>query len=174
MLPSLPMRALAVVLGLAAVAAFAIFGLASSGSSAPRKAPELPAQSLNGQPIRLPTLLAGARGGRVLVVFWASWCGPCEHEAPAVQRVASSPAGSGRIVGVDWSDGAGGARAFLRRYRWTFPNLSDPKGTVGYSYRIVTLPTTFVVNARGAIEQVLHGPQDESSLRRALGSAAVA
>ena len=163
-------RIIAFVLAAAALAALAIFGLASSGGH-PRRAPELPAQVLVGPRATLPALLGGSHGGPVLVVFWASWCGPCQSEAPAFARFAASGAGHGRIVGVNWSDTAGGARSFVRRYAWTFPNLRDPAGSAGYAYRITTLPTTFVIGRGQRIEQVLHGPQTEAALGRALAAA---
>jgi cytochrome c biogenesis protein CcmG/thiol:disulfide interchange protein DsbE len=153
----------------AALAAFVAFGLASSGS--PTVAPALPRERLAGAPITLPGLVAGAHGRATLVLFWASWCGPCEREAPAVQRFSQSATGSGRIVGVDWSDGLAGASAFLRRYRWSFPNVRDSEGTVGSKYGLAVLPTTFVLDAHGRIVKLLRGPQDGASLTRALAVA---
>jgi thiol-disulfide isomerase/thioredoxin len=105
-----------------------------------------------------------------VVVFWASWCEPCAREAPALRRFSLSAAGRGHLIGVDWSDPLAGARAFIRRYRWTFANVRDGEGTVGNAYRVSGLPTTFVLDASGRIRAELRGPQDERSLRRALAS----
>jgi peroxiredoxin len=74
------------------------------------------------------------------------------------------------VVGVDWSDGLAGARAFIRRYGWTFSNLRDAEGTVGNQYRLTGLPTTYLVDASRRIRAVLRGPQDEASLARALAA----
>lgn len=151
------------------VAALAVFGLASDRSTTVgRKAPPLPREHLAGPAVTLAGLLAGAHGRPSLVVFWASWCGPCTQEAAAVERFSTSPAGRGRVVGVDWSDALPGARGFVRRYAWTFPNLRDGEGTVGNKYRLTGLPTTFVLDAQGRIRSVLRGPQSEGSLARAL------
>jgi thiol-disulfide isomerase/thioredoxin len=158
------------LLGVAALAALAIFGLASSGSAASRPAPALPSERLAGAPVTLPGLVGGTGGRASLVIFWASWCGPCETEAPALQRFSQSAEGRGRMVGVDWSDGLAGARAFVRRYRWTFPNVRDAGGTVGNAYRLRGLPTTFVLDSRGRIARELRGPQDAASLMRALAA----
>jgi thiol-disulfide isomerase/thioredoxin len=106
-----------------------------------------------------------------LVIFWASWCEPCAHEAPAVERFSLSAQGRGRVVGVNWSDALSGARSFLKRYGWTFPNVRDAEGTVGNEYRIANLPTTFVLDGSGRIRAVLHGPQSERSLEAALRAA---
>jgi cytochrome c biogenesis protein CcmG/thiol:disulfide interchange protein DsbE len=166
-----PLRLLIWALALAAIAALAVFGLASDRSAATgRPAPPLPREGLVGKPVTLAGLLKSAGGRGALVVFWASWCGPCAHEAPAIERFSRSPAGRGRIVGVDWSDGLSGARGFVKRYGWTFPNLRDGEGLVGNDYRLPGLPSTFVIDAAGRIRAVLRGPQSEASLTRALAS----
>jgi len=161
--------ALTVALGCAAIAVLAIFGLKSSGSSAKgTPSHELPREHLAGAPVTLPALLGSAHGRASLVVFWASWCEPCIQEAPALERFSQSPAGRGRIVGVDWSDARAGANAFIHRHGWTFPNVRDANGTVGNEYELANLPTTFVLDADGRIRRTLHGPQTEASLRRAM------
>jgi cytochrome c biogenesis protein CcmG, thiol:disulfide interchange protein DsbE len=146
-------------------------GLSGKGGSGGRVAPALPRERLAGPPATLATLRSAAHGRPALVVFWASWCEPCRHEAPAVERFASSPAGRGRVVGVDWSDEAQSARRFVHEYHWSFPNLRDGEGTDGYAYGLTGLPTTFVVGADGRIEATLRGPQTEQTLGRALAGA---
>ena len=165
-------RRLAVaVVALAAVALAAVFGLAGSKGVRGRVAPGLPRERLSGGPATLTSLLSSAHGKPVLVVFWASWCGPCTKEAPAVERFSRSSEGRARIVGVDWSDARSGARSFITRYGWTFPNVRDGEGTVGNSYGLANLPTTFVVGPRQRILAELRGPQNEASLEQALAKA---
>jgi thiol-disulfide isomerase/thioredoxin len=164
------LRVLALTLAVVAViAVLAVFGLASSSSTG-RPAPALPRERLTGTPVTLSSLLAGAGGRPALVVFWASWCDSCAEEAPALERFSQSAVGRGRIVGVDWSDATSGARAFIKRYGWTFPNLRDAEGMVGNAYHIPDLPTTFVINAHGRIGRALHGAQSEHSLQVALAA----
>ncbi len=157
----------------AALVVLAVFGLTSSGSGpSGRPAPALPHEQLVGSTTSLSRLLAGAGGRPAVVVFWASWCEPCETEAPALERFSRSPSGRGRIVGVDWSDALPGARSFIRHFGWTFPNLRDSEGTVGNQYRLTGLPTTFVLDGSGRIHALLRGPQSEQSLQSALAAAA--
>jgi thiol-disulfide isomerase/thioredoxin len=163
------LRVLGWTLAAAAILALVLFGLSSSRSSSPRaEAPALPREALSGQGVTLRRLLSRSGGNPVLVIFWASWCGPCAKEAPALERFSRGPEGRGRMVGVDWSDSLGEARAFIRRFGWSFPNLRDGDGTVGSAYRLTGLPTTFVLDGSGRIRLTLRGPQDESSLRAAL------
>jgi cytochrome c biogenesis protein CcmG/thiol:disulfide interchange protein DsbE len=164
-------RLIALAVALAAIVAFVVFGLSSSHSTATgRKAPELPREHLAGPAVTLSSVLSSAHGRATLVVFWASWCGPCVHEAPAIERFSRSAEGRGRVVGVDWSDALSGARAFIRDYSWTFPNVRDGEGTVGNDYRMTGLPTTFVLDSSGHIRAALRGPQDASTLAKAMAS----
>src|ERR1019366_8912136 len=89
-------------LGLALLA----YGLLANAPKSRRLAPPRPAHALSGE----ATTLARLRGHAAVVVFFASWCTPCRHDAPAVARFASSPAGHGHVVAVDYND-AGDWRA---------------------------------------------------------------
>jgi cytochrome c biogenesis protein CcmG, thiol:disulfide interchange protein DsbE len=150
------------------VIVLAVVGLAGKGGRNGRLAPALPRERLSGANVTL----AGLKGHPALVTFWASWCGPCEQEAPALERFSRSLNGRGALVGVNWEDlSPGNARKFIRRYGWTFPNLRDPDGTVGREYGIATfLPTTFVLDGTGRLRMALHGPQTERTLNSALES----
>ncbi len=167
-----PSRVLAWLLSAAVLVVLLVLGLGSSHSvSLGRPAPALPTERLSGPPVTLRSLLRRG-GGAALVTFWASWCGPCSSEAPALESFATSAAGRGRLVGVDWNDPVlSNARAFVRHHSWTFPTLRDPEGTVGERYRLAGLPTTFAIDAAGRIREVLRGPQDVASLQRALAAA---
>jgi cytochrome c biogenesis protein CcmG/thiol:disulfide interchange protein DsbE len=148
-----------------------VVGLSGKGASSGRSAPALPKELLAGPPVTLAALRTAADGRPALVVFWASWCGPCQHEAPAVERFARSAAGRGRVVGVDWSDEAQSARRFIAKNHWSFSNLRDGEGAVGLAYGLRGLPTTFVIGADGSIEKTLIGPQTEQTLTSALAAA---
>lgn len=48
-----------------------------------KKAPDFTLKTYNGKTVKLSDL----KGKRVLLNFWASWCGPCEEEMPVMQKV---------------------------------------------------------------------------------------
>ncbi|HWX88381.1 MAG TPA: TlpA disulfide reductase family protein [Solirubrobacteraceae bacterium] len=156
------------VLAGAMVVVLAVVGLAGKGGNNGRLAPALPSERLSGKSVTLAAL----KGHPVLVTFWASWCGPCEQEAPALERFSRSLNGRGALVGVNWEDlSRSNAHKFVRQYGWTFPNLRDPDGTVGRQYGITTfLPTTFVLDKAGKLRMALHGAQTEQTLNDALAS----
>jgi cytochrome c biogenesis protein CcmG, thiol:disulfide interchange protein DsbE len=154
--------------GLAVVALVLLaVGLLRPASKAPRAAPPLPSRTLSGRPITLAAL----RGHAAVVLFWAPWCIPCQHEAPAVERFARSPAGHGHIVAVDDASGDGW-RAFVRKYHWSFPVFADPDLTVGVAYEAEFLPTTVFISAAGRIASMSSGAQTVASLTRGISAAA--
>jgi cytochrome c biogenesis protein CcmG, thiol:disulfide interchange protein DsbE len=132
-----------------------------------RKAPALPAEVL--PPPR--ATLASLRGKPAVVNFWASWCGPCDKEAPELRRFSRRLHGRGTLVGVDWNDALAGAHKFIGKNGWTFPNLRDGDGVAGNRYGLSGLPNTFVLDADGRIVKVLRGPQTVAGLERALREA---
>jgi len=152
---------------IALVVAVIVFEVASSGSSENEPAPPLPSAVL--QPPK--TTLATLRGKPALVNFWASWCGPCKQESPAIERLWRGLHGSAGVVGVDYSDSSEHAQAFIRAHGLSYPMLSDQGGSTGARYGVSGLPTTFVLDPRGRIVETLRGPQTEADLRQALASA---
>jgi peroxiredoxin len=86
-------------------------------------------------------------------------------------EAADSLDAKARLVGVDWNDSAGGARSFIKHYRWHFQNLRDASGTVGNNYQLTGLPTTFILDGAGRIRATLRGPQTVASFERAVRAA---
>ena len=152
------------------VVALVIAELASGSGSEQtgRAAPPLPTKAL-----RPPAVdLAALRGKPALIDFFASWCEPCEEEAPALRKLAATLGDRATVVAVDWDDAGGPARAFVRKHGWDFPVLADTSGTTGESYGLVGLPTSFVLDPEGRIVATFRGPQSEAKLRQALLEAA--
>lgn len=153
----------------AAIAALVAVELATSGSGGTggRPAPPLPSAVLVGPRVTLAEL----RGKPAAVNFWASWCEPCRHEAPELERLWRSLHGRARLVGVDYTDGVVPARAFVHAYGLTYPNLRDPEGASGAGYGIVGLPDTAIIDSRGRLVELLRGPQTRDGLLAALRAA---
>jgi thiol-disulfide isomerase/thioredoxin len=138
--------------------------LSGGGGSRGRAAPELPSTVL--QPPR--ATLASLRGRQAIIHFWASWCGPCNREAPQLATLARELQGRAVLVGIDWSDNPADAARFIHGHAWSFPILGDENGTTGNEYGLVGLPTTFLLDRRGRIVGRLPGPQTAVGVLEAL------
>ena len=107
-------------------------------------------------------LALASLSGRVRVVnFWATWCGPCKSESPALQRLWEQYRKQGVVfVGVDYNDVASDARRFVRKHGLTYPMVRDRDGSVGNRYDLTGIPETFVVDRRGHLVEHFAGPID--------------
>ena len=87
--------------------------------------------------------------------LWASWCPPCRAEMPDLQRLANAYSRSGlAIVGVNEGESPQRARAFADSLGIQFPIWIDGGQQYGRTYAALGLPTTVILDRRGA---VVHG-----------------
>jgi thiol-disulfide isomerase/thioredoxin len=100
--------------------------------------------------------VAGLRGP-MIVNFWASWCGACKDEMPALAAYAKSQSGV-KVVGVDFLDPhPDRALELATRSNVTYPLVSDPKGALDRASplpHISAMPMTVFLDANGAIAHV--------------------
>ena len=122
-------------------------------------------------PVGATVALSGLRGRIVVVNFWASWCGPCEEEAPVLERVAARYRASGEvtIVGVDVQDLREDALAFIGRNRLTYPSLRDGSDDARRAFQVGLIPESFVIDPQGRIALKIPGPvTDQRQLTNAI------
>jgi cytochrome c biogenesis protein CcmG, thiol:disulfide interchange protein DsbE len=124
----------------------------------------------NGEPgaqMRLSSL----QGKPVLIDFWATWCGPCQLEAPILSRVAERYRDRGLVVlGVNTSDKAGQAAIFATRKGLSYPILFDDKGLANELYGVEALPTMVMIGKDGTVKAVRTGLVDEGAIDAMIGA----
>jgi len=110
-----------------------------------------------------------------VLIFFASWCGPCQSEMPKVAAyLRQHNEGSIHVVGIDANDERGAAKTFVKKSGVTFPVAFDANGVVtAQTFKFLTLPETAFVRADGIVNQVYFGAipkdtlvQDIAALRR--------
>jgi len=95
--------------------------------------------------------LADYRGKVVLLHFWATWCVPCRHEMPELEKAWLKYRQKGLIIlGVSANRGNQRlVRDYVRKTGVTFPILLDPKGTVRNMYEVTGFPFTYIIGKDG-------------------------
>ncbi len=111
----------------------------------PIPAPPLKGTTLDGAPFDLADL----RGTPVVVNFWATWCGPCRREIPAIAAFAKNHP-EVQVVGVNYQDDTTAARAFAAETGATWPSVIDD-GEIGAAWKVPGLPATFFIDAEGQV-----------------------
>ena len=105
--------------------------------------------------------LSDLRGKVVLINIWASWCKPCEQEAPDLQEAWEFYKDSGDVVfvGVDYVDTPAGAEEYLTNFNITFPNAPDLKSNISSILnRQMGVPETYLIDREGILRNIKIGP----------------
>lgn len=115
--------------------------------------------------------LSSLRGKVVVLNFWASWCDPCEREAPALQAASKRWGKEVVVLGVDVNDFRANARGFMRKYGLTYPLVHDNKNVTSPKYGLTGLPETFFIDRRGRIVSHVISEIEADELQRGIEEA---
>ena len=116
-------------------------------------APDIDGVDLNGKPLRL----ADYRGKVVLLVFWASWCGPCvaeiPHERELVERFKEHQFA---LLGINGDEDKSAAQKVIEEEKVNWLNWNDPvtaeaQGPIVNRFYVDGWPATFLLDSNGII-----------------------
>ena len=122
---------------------------------------------LDGRPLRLEDY----RGKAVWVVFWASWCPPCQAETPVLRDVYDEYRARGlELIAVEIQETVDVGQRYAASYELNYTIGADVSGHVFRAWRGYALPTHFFIGPEGTIRQVVSAPLDRATAVRLVES----
>jgi len=138
----------------------------STGSSAPaiaavgKLAPAFDEPTTTGSKLSLASL----HGKAVYLNFFASWCTPCNEEAPNIDALQKQFSSRGfQVVGVDMLENAGKAQQFVTEHHLSYPAVVD-QGTLRDAYNVNGLPVHVFIDRTGIIRKIEIGELSKSEM----------
>jgi len=136
-----------------------------------KPAPSLSLQSLDGRTISLQDYRAKKK---VIVAYWASWCGPCRMELPVLDsfyRHARKAGADFEILAINIDEYKDSAEGAARELKLSFPVLFDAHQKAAGDYGVFSIPALFVVDKTGKVSYQVVGfnPGMEAILAQQLG-----
>ena len=125
------------------------------------QSPDFSVTTVDGRPIKLSDF----RGKRVVVDYWATWCGPCRMEVPHFNQLQDEVSEDELfIIGIT-NENERVLKAFLEKNEIRYPVASVKSLPAPYS-SVVAIPTTFFIDRNGTIQSVLVGYKDFEVLKQ--------
>jgi thiol-disulfide isomerase/thioredoxin len=112
------------------------------------------------------------RGQWVVINYWAAWCKPCLEEMPELAAFARDQAGQVLVFGVNFDNPE--PAALTEQIQALKVAIAVPLTDIGAHLglpRPSALPTTYILDPRGALAATLRGPQDAATLSAAIAAA---
>ena len=160
-------RTLAVFFGVLAVIGLLGFGLVTKGEARLEIGEQVPATELQalGEAEKTGSL-ADYRGKWVLINVWASWCGPCRDEAPALEAFYRQRRGEDfEILGIDTQETGEGGLDFVAEFGLSYPQLHDGDGHYAKDdLKTTGVPESFLVDPEGKLAAYIPGQVTEEWL----------
>ena len=128
-------------------------------------APDFTLTTLDGKKVQLSEL----KGKKVIVNFWATWCPPCKAEMPHMQNFYEDFSDEENIeilaVNMTSEDKEESVQNFVQDYELTFPIPLDTEGVVRETYQVLRIPTSYMIDTKGRIQNKIEGPMDENMIK---------
>jgi thiol-disulfide isomerase/thioredoxin len=108
----------------------------------------------------------------VILNFWATWCPPCKAE---IHHIAEFYKENHQVVilavNLTTSEKSiSHVENFVKNNNLPFPVVVDTEGKVGDLYKAVTIPTSYIIDRNGVIQQRIVGPMSKETLENLIST----
>ena len=101
--------------------------------------------------------LGALRGRDVLVNVWATWCGPCRREMPALQLLSGRMRDRLLVVAIDQGEDPAVVSRYVRQFGVRFPVGVDREQRLGTTLHLIGMPSSFFVDRNGIVRDAVDG-----------------
>jgi len=131
-----------------------IVGCSSPAPQVGKQAPDFQLPNLEGQAISISDF----QGKPVFLNFWAVRCPPCRFEMPFIQGIFEEQSDTGLVIlAINIGEAAATVEDFVTSSNLSFPVLLDTNQDVALEYNIRAIPTTFLIDKDGVIQEIKVG-----------------
>ena len=121
--------------------------------------------TIDGKPLKL----ADYQGQVTLVNFWATWCGPCRIETPALVQMQRKYGDRGfAVIGVAVQSAEQDVKEFVQEFSVPYAVGIDADSEVSVRYRLFAVPTSFLFSPEGKLIHTFTGYVREKELEERL------
>jgi thiol-disulfide isomerase/thioredoxin len=113
--------------------------------------------------------LEAQRGKPVILSFWASWCGPCRQELPALSQLQKERPDLA-IFAINVDRTPADARRFLAQVQVDLPVVWDPNSLSLGQYDVLSMPTMFLLDRNLTVKFRKTGYSQENGLKELLAA----
>ena len=148
--------AVAVVVGLGALAWQARQQVQTVGVTVGDPAPSFVLPALSGSFVNLSAL----RGRPVMLNFFTSFCQACRNEAPGIEQLQQRFAGRAQVIGMDLTvsePSLEAVRQYVAQFDISYPIALDRTGSTADRYGVSAIPLTVFVDRNGKVRSVVTG-----------------
>ncbi len=125
------------------------------------EAPDFSLVTVNGEVYRLEQF----RGQPVIVYFWTTWCQTCREEMSTLaERYRQNKLRGPMVLAINSEEKAGLVAEFSKKADFPYPLLVDIDGRVGDLFGMETIPTTYLIDANGLVQQVHAGTMNRNTI----------
>ena len=96
-------------------------------------------------------------GRPVLVNIWATWCGPCRREMPALTLLSHRMGPGFSVIAIDQGEDARVVNAYVKQFGVDFPVYLDRDQRMGTMLHLVGLPSSFFIDRNGVVKDAVDG-----------------
>jgi cytochrome c biogenesis protein CcmG/thiol:disulfide interchange protein DsbE len=135
----------------------------------PRAGDVAPPFSLKRADTGAPQTLAALKGKPVYLNFFASWCGPCNEEAPSVVKLYKEYHPRGLVtLGVNGLESKDKALEFAKKYGVPFEIVLDDNGGMAKNYGAIALPVHVFIDRKGIVSTYRLGEMSPAEIEAAI------